>query len=129
MNTENTTTTTNPYLSLKPRQQLFVRYIAEWYDAPEDEGVLEVGQTYNRGVLRTIAQKAGIEWAPAWIVKDTSRVRGRGEYVVPEVHWYMSMALEEEDAADRILSGADAQYEPSVIEGHPVSEKVLTETA
>jgi hypothetical protein len=115
MNTENTTTTnTNPYLSLKPRQQLFVRYIAEWYDS---NGVIidDPDRTYNRGVLRTIAQNHAIEWAPAWIVKDTSRNKGRGEYIVPEVYWYMSMAIEEEEAADRILSDNDVTTDEEMV--------------
>jgi hypothetical protein len=117
MNTEPTTTTptTTPttratmvpaYDELKPRQQLFVRYVAEWYESI-GQPVDDVDKTFSRGVLRAIAQQHGIEWAPAWIVKDKNRFAGRrGAYRVPEVYWYSSEILTDTDS--KVISVSDA---------------------
>jgi hypothetical protein len=40
---------------------------------------------YSRKVLRELAIKGGWQWAPAWIVKDTSRKSSRGYYAIPEL--------------------------------------------
>ena len=76
------TTNTNTN-TLKPRQLQFIQWMDEHYPATVDADT-----TFSRGELRILAVKNGVKWAPAWIVKDTSRQRGRGEYVVPELAEY-----------------------------------------
>lgn len=71
------------YNDLKTKQQNYIQLLSQAYtgDATEDT-------TFKRAFLKNVANDNGIAWAPAWIVKDTSRVRGRGEYVVPELAQY-----------------------------------------
>ena len=104
-----TTATTNT-ITLKPRQLEFIQWMDEHYPATVDADT-----TFTRGELRILAIKNGVKWAPAWIVKDTSRQFGRGEYRVPELAEYRGNAAtasvttdEEADArAADILSPAD----------------------
>jgi len=103
-----TTATTNT-ITLKPRQLEFIQWMDEHYPATVDADT-----TFTRGELRILAIKNGVKWAPAWIVKDTSRQFGRGEYRVPELAEYRGNATapvttdEEADArAADILSPAD----------------------
>lgn len=44
---------------------------------------------FTRSYLRAIAFKHGMAWAPAWIVKDKSRVTTRGVYHLPELAQYL----------------------------------------
>ena len=81
-----TTATTNT-ITLKPRQLEFIQWMDEHYPATVDADT-----TFTRGELRTLAIKNGVKWAPAWIVKDTSRQFGRGEYRVPELAEYRGTA-------------------------------------
>ena len=99
-------TTTNTNTTLKPRQLQFIQWMDEHYPATVDADT-----TFSRGELRTLAVSNGVKWAPAWIVKDTSRQRGRGEYVVPELAEYRGTTLsatatdeEAEARAEDILS-------------------------
>ena len=97
MNTENI------YDNLKNKQQEFIRSVAFM---AESEGIpVLMDSTYSRGWLRKVAKSMNIAWAPAWIVKDVSRQRGRGEYVVPEVYAYTKRDTsgESEEIANRIL--------------------------
>ena len=71
------------YNDLKAKQQNFIHLLDHAY-----EGDATSDTTFKRGFLKKIANDNGIAWAPAWIVKDTSRVRGRGEYLVPELADY-----------------------------------------
>ena len=103
-----TTATTNT-ITLKPRQLEFIQWMDEHYPATVDADT-----TFTRGELRTLAIKNGVKWAPAWIVKDTSRQFGRGEYRVPELAEYRGNAAapvitdeEAEARAEDILSPAD----------------------
>ncbi len=80
-------TTNNNTNTLKPRQLQFIQWMDEHYPATVDADT-----TFSRGELRILAVKNGVKWAPAWIVKDTSRQRGRGEYVVPELAEYRNSA-------------------------------------
>jgi len=103
-----TTATTNT-ITLKPRQLEFIQWMDEHYPATVDADT-----TFTRGELRILAIKNGVKWAPAWIVKDTSRQFGRGEYRVPELAEYRGNATapvttdEEADArAADILSPED----------------------
>jgi len=65
--------------NLKPRQRSFVEFLHENGHTNADEVV------FKRNYLRNIAQAWGAEWAPAWIVKDVSRVTKRGFYAIPEL--------------------------------------------
>lgn len=90
--------TTNTNTNLKPRQLQFIQWMDEHYPATVDADT-----TFSRGELRTLAASNGVKWAPAWIVKDTSRQRGRGEYVVPELAEYRGNAaapVTTDDAAE-----------------------------
>ena len=97
-------TTTNTNTTLKPRQLQFIQWMDEHYPATVDADT-----TFSRGELRALAVSNGVKWAPAWIVKDTSRQRGRGEYVVPELAEYRATATsdEAEARAEDILSPED----------------------
>ncbi len=99
------TTATNT-ITLKPRQLQFIQWMDEHYPATVDADT-----TFSRGELRILAIKNGVKWAPAWIVKDTSRQCGRGEYRVPELAEYRgSSTVTDEEAearAEDILSPAD----------------------
>ena len=96
MNTENI------YDNLKNKQQEFIRSVAFM---AESEGIpVLMDSTYSRGWLRKVAKSMGIEWAPAWIVKDVSRQRGRGEYLVPEVQaWLLNQNPDDDNVADQVL--------------------------
>lgn len=65
--------------NLSKRQRLFVEFIYESGHTNADEVV------FKRNYLRNIAIAWGAEWAPAWIVKDMSRVTARGFYAIPEL--------------------------------------------
>ena len=65
------------YTVLKKKQQDFIHLM----DAVCPAGATE----FTRGELKKIANDNGIAWAPAWIVKDQSRVVKRGVYRVPEL--------------------------------------------
>jgi hypothetical protein len=45
---------------------------------------------FPRSYLRGIAKMHGMAWAPAWIVKDKSRVSSRGMYHIPELAIYIN---------------------------------------
>ena len=103
------TTATNTNTTLKPRQLQFIQWMDEHYPATVDADT-----TFSRGELRILAIKNGVKWAPAWIVKDTSRQCGRGEYRVPELAEYRGSSTapvttdeEAEARAEDILSPAD----------------------
>ena len=73
---------TTPFVlsNLKTRQRAFVQHL---YDA----GHTAIGDiVFKRNYLKTIANLNGSQWAPAWIVKDVSRVTTRGMYAVPELN-------------------------------------------
>ena len=66
--------------NLKTKQMAFVQHL---YDA----GHTTTGDiVFKRNYLKTIANTNGVGWAPAWIVKDVSRVTTRGMYAVPELN-------------------------------------------
>ena len=101
-----TTIATTNTITLKPRQLQFIQWMDEHYPATVDADT-----TFSRGELRILAIKNGVKWAPAWIVKDTSRQCGRGEYRVPELAEYRASSTvtdeEAEARAEDILSPAD----------------------
>lgn len=69
------------YTNLKPKQQAFIHCIAE------SIGSMTTTE-FSRKDLKDIANDHGIAWAPAWIVKDKTRVVKRGLYSVPELAAY-----------------------------------------
>ena len=84
-----TTFNQTPYLlgNLKPKQVSFLQHL---YDAGHNTNGDVV---FKRNYLKTVANLNGIEWAPAWIVKDVSRVTDRGMYAVPELNELMALAV------------------------------------
>ena len=79
------------YDDLKPKQQ---GYIQKFHDglvneAQELEEEFEVRDAYTRSYIRYMSSKyCDMDWGPAWIVKDKSRVPddGRiGVYLIPEL--------------------------------------------
>ena len=86
------------YDDLKPKQQ---GYIQKFHDglvneSQELEEEFEVRDAYTRSYIRYMSSKyCDMEWGPAWIVKDKSRVAtdGRiGVYLIPELQEYASKA-------------------------------------
>jgi len=77
-----TTFNQTPYQlgNLKPKQVAFLQHL---YDAGHNT---EGDVVFKRNYLKTVANTNGIAWAPAWIVKDVSRVTDRGMYAVPELN-------------------------------------------
>tara|TARA_Y100000034_G_C6536135_1_gene231143 strand:+ start:25 stop:450 length:426 start_codon:yes stop_codon:yes gene_type:complete len=65
--------------NLKPKQRKFVEFLMESGHTNADEVV------FKRNYLKNIANAFGAEWAPAWVVKDVSRVTKRGFYAIPEL--------------------------------------------
>ena len=84
------------YNDLKTKQQAYIHLL----DKALDGTPVDADTTFTRSFLKGVANANGIAWAPAWIVKDTSRVRGRGAYVVPELAQYR---------------GADATVKPTTV--------------
>lgn len=76
VSTPATPATSTGLASLTRLQRLFVEHL---YTANCRSGA------YSRKVLRELAIKGGWQWAPAWIVKDTSRKSARGYYSIPEL--------------------------------------------
>jgi len=120
----------NIYNDLKSKQQDFIRTVAT---TALDEGMaISPDTTYSRGWLRKVAKSMGIEWAPAWIVKDVSRQRGRGEYLVPEVQaWVLNQntdkhVIDDNDIADRILGdeAATTDFDQAMAE-HEAMEREM----
>ena len=65
--------------NLSKRQKSFIAFLYEQGHDNPDEVV------FKRNYLKNIANAWGAEWAPAWIVKDVSRVTKRGFYAIPEL--------------------------------------------
>jgi len=80
------------YNDLKPKQQAYIKLLDKAF-----EGTVDADTTFSRGYLKKVANDNGIAWAPAWIVKDVSRVRGRGAYVVPELASYRGVNIDRTD--------------------------------
>ena len=96
--------------NLKPRQRSFVAFLHENGHTNANEVV------FKRNYLKNIAQAWGAEWAPAWIVKDMSRVTTRGFYAIPELTELINDTTD--DTSD------DVVVETDVIEDNPQSDVV-----
>jgi len=58
------------------------------------EGLRDPNHTnFSRQFLRHVAWKHGMAWAPAWIVKDKTRITTRGVYSVPEFAIYINSLI------------------------------------
>ena len=76
--------TTGKTLNACTRTQLaFVKFLYDEGFNVKDDVV------FNRTYLTTLANKHGVTWPPAWIVKDVSRCVRRGYYAVPELSDYI----------------------------------------
>ena len=84
-----TTFNQTPYQlgNLKPKQVAFLQHL---YDAGHNTNGDVV---FKRNYLKTVANINGIAWAPAWIVKDVSRITDRGMYAIPELNQLMALAV------------------------------------
>ena len=71
--------------NLSKRQKSFIAFLYEQGHDTPDEVV------FKRNYLKNIANAWGAEWAPAWIVKDLSRVTQRGFYAIPELMEYITL--------------------------------------
>jgi polysaccharide deacetylase 2 family uncharacterized protein YibQ len=92
----------NTYLDLNPKQQEFIQWIFDDGNQNPEE------VHFKRGELKKIANDNGMAWAPAWIVKDTSRVSKRGVYHVPELTDFIeALDTEEvESATSEVVAAA-----------------------
>ena len=92
----------NTYLDLNPKQQEFIQWIFDDGNQNPDE------VHFKRGELKKIANDNGMAWAPAWIVKDTSRVSKRGVYHVPELTDFIeTLDVEDvENATSEVVAAA-----------------------
>tara|TARA_R100000005_G_C4857675_1_gene120714 strand:- start:67 stop:402 length:336 start_codon:yes stop_codon:yes gene_type:complete len=64
------------YNNLKPRQRVFI-------DALVENGITRTKIT--RADMLGAMNQLGLQWPPAWIVKEQGRRNGRGYYDVPEI--------------------------------------------
>jgi len=89
------------YDDLKPKQQGYIQKFHNGLvnEAQELEETFEVCDAYTRSYIRYMSSKyCDMEWGPAWIVKDKSRVAtdGRiGVYLIPELQEYADLQLAE----------------------------------
>ena len=91
--------------NLSKRQTSFIAFLYEQGHDNPDEVV------FKRNYLKNIANAWGAEWAPAWIVKDLSRVTNRGFYAIPELMEYI--ALHTPDVVDDMIPVDDAVAVPT----------------
>ncbi len=88
------------YDDLKPRQQEWIQKFYEGLqnEALELEEAFEIRDAYTRSYIRYMSCKYNdMEWGPAWIVKDKSRVvtDGRiGVYMIPELQEYGDLRVQ-----------------------------------
>ena len=101
--------------NLSKRQTSFIAFLYEQgHDNPTEV-------VFKRNYLKNIANAWGSEWAPAWVVKDVSRVTTRGMYAVPELNDLIALAVAndtpvvEDDAimADAVHDDMDETIEVS----------------
>tara|TARA_Y100000004_G_scaffold195108_2_gene261355 strand:- start:609 stop:1010 length:402 start_codon:yes stop_codon:yes gene_type:complete len=98
------------YSDLTNKQKSFIHHL---FDMGNDD---PTKTTFKRGELKTIAEQGGWAWAPAWIVKDKTRVVSRGTYNVPELADFIAEMQEDTvdiDAPDAI-SDFQAQVRESI---------------
>tara|TARA_B100000497_G_C7494906_1_gene302603 strand:- start:76 stop:402 length:327 start_codon:yes stop_codon:yes gene_type:complete len=100
------------YNNLKPKQQLFIQqlYKGIFTDAGDTDVVFL--DAYSRQYLKMMSSRfCGMDWAPAWIVKDKSRQVGKGSYSLPELKEWHQMQMEGElpaDDGETVIIGTEA---------------------
>jgi hypothetical protein len=76
--------------------------------------------TFKRSELKTIAESGGWSWAPAWIVKDKTRIVTRGVYSVPELAEFIAEMQEEANDGQAAINDAVSKtYVNDVVEDNP----------
>ena len=89
------------YDNLKPKQQEFIINLYTGLCKEADANGVNILDQYPRSYLKMMSAKyCGMDWAPAWIVKDKSRQVGKGSYTLPELKEYHEMCLRDELPAD-----------------------------
>ena len=89
------------YDNLKPKQQEFIINLYTGLCKEADANGVDILDQYPRSYLKMMSAKyCGMDWAPAWIVKDKSRQVGKGSYTLPELKEYHEMCLRDELPAD-----------------------------
>ena len=89
------------YDNLKPKQQEFIINLYTGICKEADADGVDILDRYPRSYLKMMSAKyCGMDWAPAWIVKDKSRQVGKGSYILPELKEYHEMCLRDELPAD-----------------------------
>ncbi len=98
-----TTFNQTPYKmgNLKPKQVMFLQHLYNAGHTTDGDVV------FKRNYLKTVANLNGISWAPAWIVKDVSRVTDRGMYAVPELNEYIAGVSEPTDTIEDVHEVSD----------------------
>jgi len=118
------------YNEMKTKQQEFIQWLFDDNNHDEDS------TTFQRGYLKRIANDNGMAWAPAWIVKDTTRVSKRGFYNVPELADFIcnhtgidfgkKTETEEEDVLIERMQNEAASESESLLEATPVESSAQT---
>jgi hypothetical protein len=89
------------YNNLKPKQQLFIQQLYTGLCKEADADGVVILDQYPRSYLKMMsARYCGMDWAPAWIVKDKSRQRDKGSYSLPELKEWHQMEMQSELPAD-----------------------------
>ena len=89
------------YDNLKPKQQEFIINLYTGLCKEADANGVNILDQYPRSYLKMMSAKyCGMDWAPAWIVKDKSRQVSKGSYTLPELKEYHEMCLRDELPAD-----------------------------
>ena len=94
------------YNELTKKQQSFVQHLFDMGHTDPNN------VTFKRGELKKIAEQGGWAWAPAWIVKDKTRVVSRGVYNVPEL----------KDLIDEMNESADVAAEGAAEDADVISD-------
>ena len=102
------------YDNLKPKQQQFIinlyTGIAKENHRLATPGGMEILDSYPRAWLKMMSAKyCGMDWAPAWIVKDKSRQVGKGSYTLPELKEYHEMCLRDKEVLRDELPADDGE--------------------
>jgi hypothetical protein len=90
MNNNNNNIDPSSYITLKTKQQMFIRCMYQSLSLHQSLSSTTTSE-FSRKDLKQIANDHGIAWAPAWIVKDQKRVTKRGMYSVPELAAYSNV--------------------------------------
>ena len=95
--------------NLSKRQKYFIAFL---YEQGHDDPTEVV---FKRNYLKNIANAWGAEWAPAWIVKDMSRVTTRGFYAIPELVEYIEVNAQMVSVDDAVAVPTDTDVNDVVV--------------